>query len=103
MSWSEVLDCLRQRIDLSGEQTHFALELMVTGQCREEDVEDFLLALRAKGETIEEIAAAAGVLRRHMVAWDAGCDVLDTCGTGGDQSGTFNISTAVAIVAAGAG
>jgi anthranilate phosphoribosyltransferase len=56
-----------------------------------------------KGETSLEIAAAAEALRHHMVRWDPGHAVLDTCGTGGDFTGTFNISTAAALVAAGAG
>jgi anthranilate phosphoribosyltransferase len=57
-----------------------------------------------KGETAPELAAAAGVLRQMMTPFDAGReDLLDTCGTGGDDSGTFNISTAAAIVAAGTG
>jgi anthranilate phosphoribosyltransferase len=57
-----------------------------------------------KGETASELAAAAVVMREHMICWDAGREnVLDTCGTGGDGQGTFNISTATALVVAAAG
>src|SRR5439155_1429699 len=64
----------------------------------------FLTALRMKGETAGEIAAAAEVLREQMVRLvPISGPVLDTCGTGGDDSGTFNISTAAALVAAAAG
>ena len=62
----------------------------------------FLTALRMKGETADEIAAAALVLREQMVRLvPVSGPVLDTCGTGGDESGTFNISTAAALVACG--
>jgi len=63
-----------------------------------------LTALRMKGETAAELAAAAAVLREHMIRFETGReDVLDTCGIGGDGQGTFNISTAAALLAAGAG
>jgi anthranilate phosphoribosyltransferase len=77
---------------------------MMAGRAAEDDSAAFLLGLRAKGETASEIACAARVLREHMLGWDSGRDdLLDTCGTGGDGAGTFNISTATALVAAGAG
>src|SRR5205814_8454062 len=64
----------------------------------------FLTALRMKGTTSSELAAAVGVLREHMVRLDTrGLNVIDTCGTGGDGSGTFNISTAAALVVAACG
>ena len=63
----------------------------------------FLAALRAKGESAEEIASAVGVLRESMVRLEVDGPVVDTCGTGGDDAGTFNISTAAAIVASACG
>ena len=63
----------------------------------------FLVALRTKGESAEEITAAVGVLRESMVRLEVDGPVVDTCGTGGDDAGTFNISTAAAIVASACG
>lgn len=103
IQWHEIFGVLIARKELSEQQVGDVFELMMQGQCGEAEAAGFLIGLSAKGETAGEIAAAARVLRRHMLAWDPGCDVLDTCGTGGDGSGTLNISTAAAFVAAGAG
>jgi anthranilate phosphoribosyltransferase len=101
---SEILNALAGRHDLTDEQVRWILGAMMAGRSRDDDSAAFLLALRAKGETAGEIACAAQVLREHMRRWDPGRDdLLDTCGTGGDGAGTFNISTATALVAAGAG
>src|SRR5262245_51061627 len=81
-----------------------AVRDLVAGRVDEARGAAFLTALRMKGETAEEIAAAALVLREQMVRLvPVSGPVLDTCGTGGDESGTFNISTAAALVVAGAG
>src|SRR5439155_4670139 len=102
--FAEVLPALLARRELSAEQVTAALTALVEGSCTEAEAAAFLVALRMKGETAGEIAAAARVLRAHMVRWDPGLPgVLDTCGTGGDGTGTFNISTATAFVVAGAG
>ncbi|MCI0458397.1 MAG: anthranilate phosphoribosyltransferase [Gemmataceae bacterium] len=102
--FAEVLAALVARRDLSRAQVRAALGAMMAGRCGEAEAAAFLVALRMKGESAEEIAAAAEVLREHMVRWEPGCErVLDTCGTGGDGTGTFNISTATALVVAGAG
>jgi anthranilate phosphoribosyltransferase len=102
--FGEVLTALLARRQLSREQVRAVLREMMSGRCGEVEAAAFLIGLRMKGETSAEIAAAAEVLREHMLRWDPGCGpVLDTCGTGGDGRGTFNISTAAAFVVAAAG
>jgi anthranilate phosphoribosyltransferase len=104
MPFSEVLAALIDRRDLTAEQMRALMQELISGRCSEAESAAFLIALRMKGETAAEIAAAALVLRENMVRWDPGrAQVLDTCGTGGDGTRTFNISTAAAFVAAAAG
>jgi len=99
-----ILANLIARQDLGEEQMRWIIEEMVNGRCDSSLAAAFLMGLRMKGETAAEIAVAADVLRKHMVRWQPGQDsVLDTCGTGGDSSGTFNISTATALVVAACG
>jgi anthranilate phosphoribosyltransferase len=80
------------------------MEEIMTGACNDQAIANFLDALSRKGETVEEITAASTVMRTHVIKINT-CrqPLLDTCGTGGDGGGTFNISTAVALVAAGCG
>ncbi|HZU36809.1 MAG TPA: anthranilate phosphoribosyltransferase, partial [Gemmataceae bacterium] len=90
--------------ELTEEEMSGVLGELIAGDSGEAETAALVMGLRMKGETAGELAAAANVLRRHMIRFDTGRDdVLDTCGTGGDGTGTFNISTAAAIVAAGAG
>jgi anthranilate phosphoribosyltransferase len=90
--------------DLTAEQMEAVMEAILSGRHGEAETAALLIGLRAKGETEVELAAAATVLRRRMVRLETGrTDLLDTCGTGGDGSGTFNISTATALVAAACG
>src|SRR5262249_36100424 len=98
-----VLDALLRRQDLSAGQMNEVMEALLGGQCGEAEMAALLVALQMKGETAEELASAAAVLRRHCQALALGPDVLDTCGTGGDGAGTFNVSTATALVVAGCG
>lgn len=89
---------------LSHEEAGRSMAAIMSGEVSDTQIGAFLTALKMKGETSEEIAAFAGTMRDFVVG--VGCrsgDVLDTCGTGGDGRGTFNISTAVALVVAGAG
>jgi anthranilate phosphoribosyltransferase len=101
--FDEILAVLVERQELSREQMHRVMKELMAGSCPEAEAAAFLVALRMKGETAAEIAAAAEVLREHMVPLDAGDSAIDTCGTGGDGIETFNISTAAALVVAGTG
>ncbi|HXG12670.1 MAG TPA: anthranilate phosphoribosyltransferase [Gemmataceae bacterium] len=102
--FAEILATLIDRRDLTEGQMRLLVEEVMAGRCGEAETAALLVALRMKGETAVEIAAAAAVLRQHMVRLEGGpAEVLDTSGTGGDGSGTFNISTAAALVIAGAG
>lgn len=90
--------------NLSMDEMSAVVEAIMTGQVEAGQIGVFLIALREKGETAEEIAGAARTMRRHMTPIRTKHDLLiDTCGTGGDGSGTFNISTAAALVTAAAG
>ena len=81
-----------------------AVGLIMQGACPEPVIARFLLALRKKRETVAEVAGAAQAMRKHMTPIRTSrTGVLDTCGTGGDGSMLFNISTTAALVAAGAG
>ena len=82
---------------------HSVMEQIMSGGATDAQIGGFLVALRAKGETVEEIAGFAEVMREKATVITAAEPLVDTCGTGGDGSGTFNISTTVAFVAAGAG
>ncbi len=98
------LSVLREHGDLDSSAMTAMMEGLLRGECGEAGMEALLRALREKGETAEELAVAAAVMRRHCQPLDVGPQpVLDTCGTGGDGASTFNISTATALVAAAAG
>ena len=91
--------------DLAETEAGAVMGEIMSGAATHAQVAAFLTALRMKGETADELVGFARVMReRAAPVWDGPPpDVLDTCGTGGDRSGTFNISTAAAFVAAGAG
>lgn len=89
---------------LSEAEMSVVMEEIMTGEAVTADIAGFLNGMNAKGETIEELTAAAKVMRRHALKINSERKVvLDTCGTGGDRKGTFNISTAAAFVVSGCG
>jgi anthranilate phosphoribosyltransferase len=102
---SELIQKMIDRVDLSEQEARLAMESIMTGEATDAQIGAFLTALRMKGETAQELIGFARVMReKALPLWDGEAPaVLDTCGTGGDRSGTFNISTACAFVAAGAG
>ena len=93
-----------ERNDLSAADMEAVMRLIMTGKATPAQIGGFLVGLRMKGETVDEITAAASVMRELATHVDvAGPHLVDTCGTGGDGASTFNISTASAIVTAAAG
>ena len=85
---------------LSEDQMIAAMTDIMDGRCNNEAIESFLRGLSKRGETVEEITGAARVMREKASTIKAPYASVDCCGTGGDASGTYNVSTAVAIVAA---
>jgi anthranilate phosphoribosyltransferase len=102
---SELTQKLIDRVDLTEQEARGAMEEIMAGQATDAQIAAFLVALRMKGETAPELIGFARVMRERAERfWEGDAlPVLDTAGTGGDRSGTFNISTAAAFVAAAAG
>jgi len=91
---------------LSASEAHEAMRTILAGQASTAQIASFAVALRMKGETVDEVVGFARAMREMATAVDVGLEgetLLDTCGTGGDNAGTFNISTLVAFIVAGAG
>ena len=104
MTMPEAIKAVTEKRDLSAEEMNATMRLIMTGEATPAQVGGFLVGLRMKGETIDEIAAAANVMRELASKVEVDKKhLVDTCGTGGDSSGSFNISTASAIVVAAAG
>lgn len=100
----DLLEKVASRQDLSSAEMSAAMNRIMDGEAGPAQMGGLLLGLRTKGETVEELAAAAAVMRSRAVQVNSTRpNLVDTCGTGGDGIGTFNVSTACAFVAAAAG
>jgi len=103
-SGRDFLNLLIKGKDLSAKQAYALMNAVMEGEIPSAQLAGILVALRAKGETVDEITGLARAMREKATpVTPQRQDLVDTCGTGGDGSGTFNISTATAIVAAGMG
>lgn len=104
MNIQQALEAVIQKQDLSSEQMTAVMRQIMTGEATPAQIGGFLIGLRMKSESVAEIAAAASVMRELAAGVNVSKEhLVDTCGTGGDGSGLFNVSTAVAFVAAAAG
>ncbi|GMQ89257.1 MAG: anthranilate phosphoribosyltransferase [Gammaproteobacteria bacterium] len=104
MDMQAAIRSITEKQDLSADDMIAVMRLIMTGQATPAQIGGFLIGLRMKGETVDEIAGAAQVMRELATRVPvSGANLVDTCGTGGDGASTFNISTASALVAAAAG
>ncbi len=104
MQMKQILQKLVDGCDLSRAEMADTFDKIMTGALTPAQIGAFITALRIKGESVEELTGAAATMRRHAILIDAGgLNTVDTCGTGGDAVHSFNVSTAAALVVAGAG
>lgn len=102
-SWPDVLSTLLAGTDLSSAETSWAMDRIMTGEATPVQVAGFMVALRAKGETVDEISGLVDSMYAHATLIEVPGRTVDIVGTGGDRARTVNISTMSAVVAAGAG
>jgi anthranilate phosphoribosyltransferase len=102
-AWPLVLDALIAGDDLTREQAGAAMAEIMAGRAGDAQIAAFVVALRSKGENAEEMSGLVDAMLDASVSVDVGEPVVDSVGTGGDRSGTFNISTTAGLIAAGAG
>lgn len=94
---------LAEGASLDAGEAEAAFDILMSGDATPAQIGAFLMALRVRGETVDEITGAARIMRAKALRIEAPADAIDTCGTGGDASGTFNISTGAALVVAACG
>jgi anthranilate phosphoribosyltransferase len=88
---------------LTRDESRQAFEILMSGEATPSQIGGFLMALRVRGETVDEIVGAVTTMRSKMLPVEAPADAIDIVGTGGDGTGTYNISTLAALIVAGAG
>ncbi|MEP6695243.1 MAG: anthranilate phosphoribosyltransferase [Pseudonocardiales bacterium] len=103
MSWPALLSALLRGDSLTAEDTAWAMTQIMAGEASPAQLAGFAVALRAKGETAEEVGGLVRAMLEQCAPLDVGVRAVDTCGTGGDRAHTVNISTMAALVVAGAG
>lgn len=99
----QILEQLLNKQDLTRNEAYNVMLSIMSGEFDDAQIAGFLMALRSKGETVDEITGLAQAMREKMITIELNSPAIDMCGTGGDSTGTFNISTAASFVAAGAG
>lgn len=102
-TWPTILGKLLEKSDLSRSEASWAMSQIMSGESSDAQIGAFMMALRSKGETVDELAGLVDVMLQHSVILDTGSDAVDIVGTGGDMVGTVNISTMASIVASAAG
>lgn len=102
-TWGHLISKLLAGESLTEQESSGAMVEIMEGAATPAQIAGFVVALRAKGETVDEVAGLVRTMRSYGRTVPASGELLDTCGTGGDRTGTFNVSTAAAIVCAGAG
>lgn len=102
--FTDYIEKLSMGIDLSSDQAEEAMNQILSGKVSSEEISAFLMGMRIKGESVDELTAFVKVMRNSSIPVEVDTtNAVDLCGTGGDKSGTFNISTAAMFVVAGAG
>lgn len=103
MTWPTILAKLLAKKNLSRDEAGWAMSQIMDGESSEAEIGAFMMALRSKGETVEELSGLVDVMLEKSVVLDTGSDAIDIVGTGGDMIGTVNISTMASIVASATG
>jgi len=103
MEWPHILGRLAAGDDLTRNEARDTMAVVMAGDATPAQISAFIVSLRIKGETVDEMTGLVEAMREAAVTVDVGEPVVDVVGTGGDRSGTFNISTTAAFVVAGAG